>query len=317
MSFKMVLLPPDLPADWPDKIRAAVPGIDVEAFDDASAAMDAIVDADAAYGTVPPELLARATKLRWIAAARAGLGGDWFYPELVAHPAVVTNLRGIYNESLSQHIMGLLLAFAQRFEHYLPQQRERLWKRGPGMMELGGMTALIVGVGGAGAETARRCAAFGMHVVGVDPRETTAPEGMAELVATERLDEKLAEADFVILTVPESPQTLNMFNAERFAAMKPGSIFINIGRGACVETDALVAALRSGHLGGAGLDVVAPEPLPADHPLWGMPNVLITPHVAIFGTHYQHKREAIVLENCRRFAAGEPLMNVVDKANWF
>jgi phosphoglycerate dehydrogenase-like enzyme len=185
------------------------------------------------------------------------------------------------------------------------------------MVDLAQTTALIVGVGGAGAEAARLCAAFGMCVIGVDPRVTEAPEGVTELVNPDLLHAKLADADFVILTTPESPQTLRLFNADRFAAMKRGAYFINIGRGACVVTDDLVAALASGHLAGAGLDVVTPEPLPSDHPLWTMPGVMLTPHVAILATPYQHKREAILLENCRRFGAGEPLLKVVDKANWF
>ena len=132
-----------------------------------------------------------------------------------------------------------------------------------------------------------------------------------------RLDAQLADADFVILTTPESPQTLRLFDAGRFAAMRHGAYFINIGRGACVVTEDLVAALASGHLAGAGLDVVTPEPLPAEHPLWTMPGVMLTPHVAILGAPYQRKREAILLENCRRFGSGEPLLNIVDKANWF
>jgi phosphoglycerate dehydrogenase-like enzyme len=317
MSYKMILLPPDIGADWPAKIRQAVPGIHVESFEKPQDAAAAIVDADAAYGTVPRELLARAQRLRWIAAPRAGLGGDWFYDELVKSPVVVTNLRGIYNESLAHHIMAFVLAFAHRLDHYLPQQRARRWQRGPAMLDLGRKSALVVGVGGAGAETARLCAAFGMRVVGVDPRLGAPTEGLSALVTPDRLDGELANADFVILTTPETPQTLRLFDAARFAAMKPGAYFINIGRGACVVTEDLVAALASGHLAGAGLDVVAPEPLPADHPLWTMPGVLLTPHVAILGAPYQPKREAILLENCRRFASGQPLLNVVDKANWF
>jgi phosphoglycerate dehydrogenase-like enzyme len=317
MGFTMVLLPPDVGENWPAKVRRAVPGARVEAFDSPQEAMAVIAEADAAYGTVPRELLARAKRLRWIAAPRAGLGGDWFYDELVKSPVVVTNMRGIYNESLAHHIMAFVLAFAHRLDHYLLQQRERLWRRGAAMLDLARMTALIVGVGGAGAEAARLCAAFGMNVIGVDPRVSVPPSDMSELVAPDRLDAKLAEADFVILTTPESPQTLRFFNAARFAAMKRGAYFINIGRGACVVTDDLVAALASGHLAGAGLDVVTPEPLPPEHPLWTMPGVMLTPHVAILGTPYEHKREAVLLENCRRFAKGEPLLNVVDKANWF
>ena len=317
MSFRMILLPPDIGEDWPAKIRLAVPGIHVESFERPQDAANAIVDADAAYGTVPRELLARARRLRWIAAPRAGLGGDWFYDELVNSPVVVTNLRGIYNESLARHIMAFVLAFAHRLDHYLPQQQARRWQRGPAMLDLARQSALIVGVGGAGVEAARLCAAFGMRVTGVDPRLTAPPEGMSALVTPDRLDAELADADFVILTTPETPRTLRLFDAARFAAMKRGAYFINIGRGACVVTDDLVAALASGHLAGAGLDVVSPEPLPADHPLWTMHGVLLTPHVAILGAPYRPKREAILIENCRRFAAGQPLINVVDKANWF
>ena len=141
---------------------------------------------------------------------------------------------------------------------------------------------------------------------------------MTALAAPTQLDERLGEADFVILTTPETPETIGLFNAARFARMRAGAYFINIGRGACVVTDDLVAALRTGQIAGAGLDVVSPEPLPAEHPLWTLPGVLLTPHVAIYGApHQQERREALLLENCRRFARGEPLLNVVDKRQWF
>ena len=119
------------------------------------------------------------------------------------------------------------------------------------------------------------------------------------------------------MTTPETPDTLGMFNIRLFSRMKRGAYFINIARGRCVVTQDLIAALQSGHVAGAGLDVVDPGPLPEDSPLWGMPNVLITPHVAILGTPYREKWEALLLENCRRFAVGEPLLNVVDKQKWF
>jgi phosphoglycerate dehydrogenase-like enzyme len=314
MDFTIVLLGPDVDPSWPDKIRNAVPGVTVEAFADAKNAAAAIATADAAYGTVPPELLARAKKLRWICASRAGLGGAWFYPALVESDVVVTNMRGSYNEHLAGHAVAFLLAFARRFDHYLPQKR---WQRGPHMIDLPSHTALIVGVGGAGAEAAKLYAALGMRVLGIDPRVTETPPGMAELAGPERLDARLADADFVILTTPETPATVGLFNAGRFAAMKRGAYFINIARGRCVVTGDLVAALRSGHLAGAGLDVADPEPLPADNPLWAMPNVLITPHVAISGAPYRDKWLEILIDNCRRFAAGQPLVNVVDKRNWY
>ncbi len=314
MSFKILLLSPDVDSSWPEKIRHAVPGVLVKAFSDPQDARDDIADADATYGTVPPELLARAMKLRWICAARAGLGGAWFYDALVKSEIVVTNMRGSYNEHLAAHAVAFLLAFARRFEHYLPQKR---WQRGPQMIDLPAQTALIVGVGGAGAEASKLCAALGMRVLGIDPRVTEPPAGMDDLAAPDRLEERLGEADFVILTTPETPDTVGMFDARLFARMKRGAYFINIARGRCVVTQDLVAALSSGHLAGTGLDVADPEPLPDDSPLWSMSNVLITPHVAIYGTPYRDKWEAMLIENCRRFATGQPLLNIVDKEKWF
>ena len=320
MSFKLLLLPPFAEPDWPDQLRDAVPGIDVTRFDQASDAAEAIVDADAAYGTVPPDLLARAERLRWIAAPMAGLGEDWFYPELVASAVQVTNLSGIYNEALAGHIMGFVLAFARRLDVYLPIQAQHRWERQRGvrMIDLGTATTLIVGVGGSGAEAARLCAAFGMHVIGVDPRRTEAPEGVAVLVGADELDRHLPDADFVIVTTPETPETRGMFDAARFARMKRGAYFINVARGALVVTDDLADALESGQLAGAGLDVVDPEPLPPSHRLWTAPGLLLTPHVAIAGApDLRSRRLGMLVENCRRFAAGDPLVNVVDKANWF
>jgi phosphoglycerate dehydrogenase-like enzyme len=314
MSFKIVLLAPDADASWPEKIRQAVPGAVAKAFRDPKDALADIEDADAAYGTVPPDLFARARKLRWICAARAGLGGDWFHDALVKSHVVVTNMRGSYNEHLAAHAVAFLLAFARRFEHYLPQKE---WKRGPGMIDLPSQSVLIVGVGGAGGAASTLCAALGMRVLGADPRVTVRPAGMAELFTPDRLADRLGEADFVIVTTPETPETIGMFNARLFSRMKRGAYFINIARGGCVVTEDLIAALQSGHLAGAGLDVVAPEPLPAGSPLWAMPNVLITPHVAISGTPYRQKWEDILLENCRRFARNEPLLNVVDKEKWY
>jgi phosphoglycerate dehydrogenase-like enzyme len=314
MSFTILLLSPDADPSWPEKIRQAVPGAVAKIYADPRDAFADIETADAAYGAVPPELFARAKRLRWICAPRAGLGGAYFHDALVQSDIVLTGMHGSYNEHLSTHAVAFVLAFARRFDHYLPQKH---WQRGPGMIHLPGQTVLIVGVGGAGSEAAKLCAAFGMRVLGIDPRVKEPPAGMAELSTPERLEERLGDADFVILTTPETPDTLGLFNARLFSRMKRGAYFINIARGRCVVTRDLIAALQSGQLAGAGLDVADPEPLPPDSPLWAMPNVLITPHVAILSTPYRQKWEQILLENCRRFASGQPLLNVVDKEKWF
>jgi phosphoglycerate dehydrogenase-like enzyme len=318
MSFSLVLLPPYAEPDWPTVLAEAVPGIRVSAFDRPEEAVGTIADADAAYGTVPPALFERAARLRWIAAPLAGLGPEWFHPALVDSDVVVTNMAGIYNEHLAAHAIGFLLAFARRLDVYLPRQAARRWQRGADMVDLGRATVVVVGVGGSGAEAGRLAKELGLRVVGVDPRTPVTPDGFDELVRPAELDRCLGEADFVIVTTPETPATIGLFDAGRFAAMKPGARFINVGRGRVVVTDDLVEAVQSGHLAGAGLDVVDPEPLPEDHPLWTMPGVLLTPHVAIAGAPgWYERRTAILVENCRRFAAGRELINVVDKHNWF
>ena len=233
---------------------------------------------------------------------------------------VVTNFREIYNDHIAAHIMAFVLAFARGLHDYLPRQLRREWKREPhdtGVIHLAEATALIVGVGGIGSETARLCAAFGMRVVGVDARRPEPPAGMAELHRPDALDTLLPRADFVILTVPHTPATEGFMHRARFQRMKRGAFFINIGRGMTTRLDDLVAALRAGEIAGAGLDVFEQEPLPADHPLWTLPGVLITPHTAGFGPYLDDRRLEILLDNCRRFGAGQPLRNVVDKAAWF
>jgi phosphoglycerate dehydrogenase-like enzyme len=156
-----------------------------------------------------------------------------------------------------------------------------------------------------------------MRVIGVDARREDRPEGVSEMHGPDALDSLLPGADFVIMTIPHTPQTEGMMDARRFALMKPSAILINIGRGMTVRLQDLNAALRGGEIGGAGLDVYEVEPLPPEHPLWTAPNVLLTPHVAGHGPYLDDRRFEIIAENARRFAAGQPLINVVDKANWF
>jgi len=297
-----------------------VAGVQVVVTETAEEAAREIEDADAAFGTLPPEMLERARRLRWLQAPAAAPPAGYYYPELARHPVQVTNFRGIFNEHIAAHIMAFVLAFARGLQVYIPRQLRHEWKPEPldeGMVYLPESTALIVGVGGIGAETARMCAAFGMRVIGVDARREGQPDGVAEMHTPERLDDVLAQADFVILTVPHTPETEGFMGAERFARMKRSAFFINIGRGKTTRLDDLVAALRSGQIAGAALDVYEQEPLPAEHPLWDAPNVLLTPHVAGYGPYLDDRRRDIIVDNARRLVAGEPLRNVVDKEQWF
>jgi len=323
MSFKLVMLPPqtDVYREWGKRLAAALPEVNVVVAEGEQQAQHAIVDADAAFGPLPRDLLKRATKLRWLQAHHAAPPAGYYYPELIAHPVVVTNTREIYNDHIGAHIMAFVLAFARGFHRYFTQQLRREWAKSEredgDVMHLPEATALIVGVGGIGAETARLAAAFGMTVLATDARRRAPPPGVAELHPPERLDALLPRADFVILTVPHTPATEGFFNRARFQRMKRSAFFINIGRGMTTRLDDLVAALRAGEIAGVGLDVFEVEPLPRDHPLWTMPGVLITPHMAGHGPYLDERRYEILLDNCRAFLAGKPLRNVVDKANWF
>lgn len=305
---------------WADRLHDALPKLDVIVADDLIMAERAIGMAEAAFGYLPPALLAKAGRLRWLQAHQAAPPAGYYYPELIAHPVVVTNFREIYNDHLGAHIMAFVLAFARDFHTYLPLQLEQTWRPRPldtGVVHLPDTTAVIVGLGGIGAETARLASAFGMRVIGVDARRTSVPPGVAELHPANALDEQLPRADFVILTVPHTPKTEGMMNRARFQKMKRSAFFINVGRGKTTRLDDLVEALRAGEFAGAGLDVYEEEPMPSEHPLWTMPGVLMTPHTAGYGPYLDDRRYEIIFENCQAFLAGRPLRNVVDKANWF
>ena len=204
---------------------------------------------------------------------------------------------------------------------FIAQQFRREWKKSPtesgDVVHLPEATALIVGVGGIGSEAARLLSAFGVFVLGTDARRTTAPDGVAELHRPEALDELLPRADFVILTVPHTPATEGLFDRPRFQRMKPTAFFINIGRGMTTNLDDVVTALEAGEIAGAALDVYEQEPLPRDHRLWTLPNVLLTPHMAGHGPYLNDRRFQIIADNCRAFAGGRALRNVVDKSSWF
>lgn len=317
-----VMLPPqdESKREWAQRLAEALPIYRVLVPETESETRAAIAEADAAFGWVPPEMLPLAGRLRWLQNPDAGPRPGYFYPALIEHPVVIANPRGIYNDHISQHIMMFLLALARGLPYYVEAQRQRRWEpnaRQKPYLDLAASTALITGVGGIGHETARLCHAFGMTVIGVDPRWEH-EVAHVEKHWPEELDGLLPRADVIITTTPHTPQTEGMWDARRFRLMKPTAYFINIGRGKTTRLDDLADAVEQGTIAGCGLDVFEVEPLPADHRLWGLPNVLITPHIAVRDAeNLPERRYQVLLENARRFAAGEPLRNVVDKAAWF
>jgi phosphoglycerate dehydrogenase-like enzyme len=324
MTIPMLFLPPqnDLTREWAKRIAEECPELEVIIPETRDGAEQAMALAEGAYGTIPKELLPRAGHLRWLQAPQAAPPAGYYYPELIAHPVAITNFREIYNDHIAAHIMAFVLAFARGFQVYLPQQLKREWKPlgredDDVVIHLPEATALIVGVGGIGAEAARLAASFGMKVIGIDERRPDKPEGVAEMHRAAALDTLLPRADFVILTVPHTPETEGFMNRARFQRMKKSAYFINIGRGMTTRLDDLVAALEAKEIAGAALDVYEIEPLPPSHPLWTMPNVLLTPHTAGHGPYLNDRRREVLIDNCKRFVAGQPLRNLVDKARWF
>jgi phosphoglycerate dehydrogenase-like enzyme len=322
MSFTLVMVPPhqEETRSWPERLAAAVPGLRVLRPRTVDETASALREADAAYGTLPEDLLAHAEQLRWLQAPQAGPPAGFYHPALVAHPVQVTNMRDTYTDHVATHTLALVLALARGLPRYVRAQERAEWAPDwdPGsVLPLSEASALIVGVGALGCEIGRLLAAFGTRVTGIDARRTDPAPGFAEILPADALDSSLPQADLVILTVPHTPRTEGLFNAERFALLRKSAYFVNIGRGPTVRLDALAEALEAGHLAGAALDVFETEPLAATHPLWQREDVLITPHVAGAGPHSEERRFAVLLENARRFATGQSLINVVDKANWF
>jgi phosphoglycerate dehydrogenase-like enzyme len=315
------------------RIRAAAPLTVVQARDEAEAAA-AIADADALFGTLTPTLLGAAPRLRWAQAPTASME-KYLFPELAASAVVVTNMRGIYSDLIADHVFGFVLCFAKNFHTYVRRQQRGLWQAlgrapgelpgyaGPGEVHPSDRAALtladctlgVIGLGGIGAETARRGLAFGMRVLAVDPVAADAPPGVT-LGRPDRLDELLGGSDFVVIAAPHTPETYKLINRERLRRMKPSAYLINVGRGVIVDLADLTAALQTGEIAGAGLDVFEVEPLPPGHPLWAMENVILTPHCAAASARVAERHLEVLLDNLRRFAAGLPLRNVVDKQRW-
>ena len=270
---------------------------------------------DAKYAN--PEFLAKATKVRWVQVQSAGVDRYLSIKPLMENEEIVlSNFRAIHGPSIADHAMAMLLFLTRNLDFYSQAQQEGKWKRGEAPRKgvaLAGKTMLVVGLGGIGSEIAQRAHGCGMRVIGTRRSDSPSADYVEKVGKPDDLLEMLKEADVVALAVPLTDETRDLINAEALAAMKKNSYLINIARGAVVNTDAMIEALESGQLAGACLDVTDPEPLPEGHPLWKAPNVIITPHVAGRSTVTNQRRSALTVENLRRFSAGEPLLNVVDK----
>jgi phosphoglycerate dehydrogenase-like enzyme len=300
-----------------EALKAVAPGVEIIPVESSEAALTEITDAQVLIGFCEEELLAAAPQLHWVQVYWAGVERCVVYPSLHRGDKVLTNGQRIASPALAEHAIAMMMALVRGLDVYHANQLRGEWQRNVGLeradfMELEGRTLLVVGLGGIGTEVAKRGHGLGMRVIATRNSRREGPDYVAYVGLADELLDLARQADVVVNTAPLTDSTHGLFDAEFFAALKPTSYFISVGRGASTVTDDLVEALRQGDIAGAGLDVTDPEPLPEGHALWSMPRVIISPHVAGRSDKGRDRLFLLVRENLRRYVNGEPLISVVD-----
>ena len=275
------------------------------------------VKADVVFGICRPIIMKAARYASWVHSLSAGVEGCMNHPVLKENPdLIITNNKRTASPSLAEHAIIMVMMLEHGMQVYIANQLNKKWARGafpPGKIrELRGRTLLVAGLGGIGTQVALRAHALGMKVIATRNSSRRGPDYVDYVGLPDELLAMAARADYVVNCLPLTPETTGLFDANFFRAMKNDAYFVTIGRGKSVVTDDLVAALKGGELAGAGLDVTDPEPLPPDHPLWGMENVIITPHSGGITSDSNKRRDLLERENLRRYVNGEPLLNMVD-----
>ena len=280
-------------------------------------AVTKVVDADAVYGggILAREIFLAGKKLRWVQIRGAGVDAS-LYPEMVESHVIMTNTSGAYDGPIADHVLAMILCLARGLNMFIRHQMEGVWRGSP-VLELAGQTILIIGLGSIGMAVAQRARGFDMRTIAVDVMEVDKPEYVERVEKPEKLHELLPEADFIAICCPLTQKTYGLIGEAEFQKMKPTAYIINPARGKIIDESAMIRALSEKKIAGAGLDVFQQEPLPADSPLWKMPNVIITTHTAGGSPSTGERIMDIVCENLRRFSAGEPLINVVNKKTGF
>jgi len=302
--------------DWfVEKLRQKFPQIDVVHLVSYESVEEHLRDAEVVITwSLRPEQFAVAKKLRWIHSPAAAVH-QLMFPQLVDSEVMVTNARDVHAPVVAEHVIALLFALAKKIPEAVRLQDQHIWgkdKLKP--RELSGATIGLLGLGSIGREVAKRASAMGMRVIAVrKTRQKENVEGVSRVLAPAELDQMLGESDYVVIAAPRTPETEKIFDAQRFAKVKPGGCLINVSRGALVDEVALSDALRNQLLAGAALDVFAEEPLRSDSPLWDLQNVIITPHTAAVTDKLWARHYALVHDNLLRYLARRPLLGLVDK----
>jgi len=297
-------------------LQSAAPGVDLIPAANQAEAVRLAAEADAVIGFCSEEVLAAGPRIRWVQVFWAGVEDCVSVPALRERAVLLTNMQRVAGPVMAEHVVAMMLAFARGLQFFIPERAAGRWTDEPPssvrMVTIEGKNVLVVGLGGIGTEVARRAHALGMRVTATRASGREGPEFVSYVGLPDELHKLAADADFIVNTTPLTPQTTGIFNAKFFAAAKPGAYFFNVGRGGSVVEADLVAALESGRIAGAGLDVTDPEPLPATSALWKMQNVIITPHVSSDSELGLDARVALIRENLRRYVTGERMLSEVD-----
>ena len=308
----------NIPADYVTRLRREFPSHAFLHATNAAETKALMPEADILFASeIDRSEFEVAARLRWIHSPAAGVGGMLF-PEMVASPVVITNSRGVSADTMAEHVVAVTLAVFRNLPLAVERQLQHVWAQDEvsarGNRTIAGARVLIVGLGAIGSAVARRMSALGARVTGVR-RNANAGEvaGVSETLPASQLSDALGDADVIVLSAPHTNETGGLIGAAELALMKRDAVLVNVSRGRLVNESALAAALRAGHIAAAALDVFEREPLPAESPLWGLPNVLITPHTSGFRPDHWDVMTALFAENIRRYDQGRELLNVVDK----
>lgn len=298
-----------------DLVDGSTPGVELVRVRSEDEALQYAADADAIIGFCSERIVAAAPKVLWIQIFAAGAERCLAIERVGSGEILLSNMQKMSSPVIAEHVTAMMLALARGLAPFIKAMPQGEWRRDTAanarMQSISGKTVLVLGLGGIGTEVARRAAALNMRVVGTRRSSREGPDFVEYVGLSNELYDLAGRADFIVNALPITAETAGVLDSEFFAATKQGALFINVGRGQTVVTDDLVAALENGHIAGAGLDVTDPEPLPPEHALWQMDNVIITPHVAGRGSNIS-RHITLAQENLHRFVAGDALLNVVD-----
>ena len=311
MAKVKVLIASGISQEIADMLQDAPPEMDIHFLPKDESLSDHLSDVEILYGTVPEAAFPYATSLQWVMQPFVGVEGS-MYPAFKESSITLVNSKRLYGPQLAEHAFALLLALTRGINTQLDLMREKKWEWLP-CVEVSGMTMGVLGLGGIGRAVAQRAKAFDFNVIAADPEPMDKPDTVDELGQLDWLPEFLSRSEVLTVCCPITPQTHKLLSHAEFDALPEGSFFINVSRGKVVDEEALIAALESGKLAGAGLDVTYTEPCPPDNPLWTLPNVILTSHTAGASQNIAKRAMELFIDNMRKYVSGEPLTNVVDK----